>query len=64
LERIWNEYPNGLLDLTEEGLETTSDYEPPEVEFDEKDEDAPDRSQIMSWEAMEKLRSDIYLQLK
>lgn len=62
LERIWNEYPNGLLDMTEEALATRPDYEAPQAV--EPVEEVPDRNQMMSWEAMEKLRSDIYLQLK
>lgn len=65
LERIWNEYPNGLLDLTEAQLEQRPPDEPAveetKVEVVDKERDP---SSMMDWEEMEQLRSDIFLQLK
>ncbi|KAK4686555.1 hypothetical protein P7C73_g3572, partial [Tremellales sp. Uapishka_1] len=65
LERIWNEYPDGLLDITEDKLVAHPDRV---VESEKKelvkDEERPhDRSEIMPWDEMEKLRSEIYMSL-
>ena len=77
LERIWNEYPSGLLDLTEDLLLT----QPPEgIAFEEQnvitleeqngeEREGPegavrDGSKALTREKMEELRSEIFVQLK
>jgi hypothetical protein len=66
LERIWNEYPDGLLNVTEDGL---SGFDPnalavtpgdtAEVEIKPRD-----KNKLMGQEEMEQLRSDMFQQLK
>lgn len=68
VERLWTEYPEGLLDLTEDLLESL----PPDdeavpnsgLEGAEGDKEAGDPGQIMTAEDMEALRSEVFLQLK
>jgi hypothetical protein len=66
LERIWAEYPGGLLDISEEELRKL-DPEALAVEVvkkEEHDEAIKDRNKILSSEDMEQLRSEMFLQLK
>ncbi|WWD22729.1 hypothetical protein CI109_107222 [Kwoniella shandongensis] len=65
LERVWNEYPNGLLDVTEEKLGQLlhEDDAIKPVEEDKLEEKTRDGSKAMEWDEMDKLRSEIYLQL-
>lgn len=66
LSRIWEECPNGILDFTEaklEGLELRAEAvevkdEPEEVE------EVHDRSQLMAYQDMQKLRDMLFDQLK
>nr|ODO00482.1 hypothetical protein L204_02476 [Cryptococcus depauperatus CBS 7855] len=58
LGRVWDEYPNGLLDLTEEKIESLSPEEDAvetknEIKVEEKRRDP---SKMMKWEEMEQLR--------
>jgi len=66
LNRIWEEYPNGILDLTEaklEGLDLRA--EAIDVKEEEQDEEEPhDRSQLMTYHDMQKLRDVLFDQLK
>ena len=66
LSRIWAEYPNGILDLTEaklEGLDLKA--EAVEVKEDEEEiEELHDRSQLMAYQDMQKLRDMLFDQLK
>lgn len=68
LERIWNEHPNGLLDLTEADLLAMPQNEPiSQAEGDAGDkpeEEERYRGDLMTWEEMEKLRSEVFGQLK
>ncbi|OXC70635.1 hypothetical protein AYX13_00612 [Cryptococcus neoformans] len=65
LERIWNEYPKGLLGLTERKLERLhpddNAIKPQKEGVDE--EKKRDPFSMMTYEEMEKLRSEIFLQL-
>lgn len=66
LERIWNEYPSGLLEVTEQKLERL----PPNANANKPQEEGVDEAKkrdpfsMMTYEEMEKLRSEIFLQLK
>lgn len=67
LERVWNIYPGGLLDLKEEELEILSGKKL--AVNPEPGEEAPqsvdkDRYEMITAEAMELLRSDVFVQLK
>jgi hypothetical protein len=66
LERIWNEYPDGLLDLTEAKLEQRPGEEVAIKEKQQEEEavEMEDPSKMMTWEEMVHLRSEIFLQLK
>ncbi|WVQ94211.1 hypothetical protein IAU59_001289 [Kwoniella sp. CBS 9459] len=65
LERVWNEYPNGLLDISEKKLEQL----PPDglvVQDESKEIDelkGRDATKMMESEDMEKLRSEVFGQL-
>jgi len=69
LERIWNEYPNGLLDLTEEKL-LKLPPDAPGTAIGEQINNGKDAVTLeeggttLSYEDMENLRSEIFLQLK
>lgn len=66
LERIWNEYPSGLLEITEQKLERL----PPDENANNPQEEGVDEAKkhdpfsMMTYEEMEKLRSEVFLQLK
>ncbi|WVQ72980.1 hypothetical protein IAR50_002543 [Cryptococcus sp. DSM 104548] len=65
LERIWNEYPSGLLDLTEAKLESLP---PNDIAFKAKPEGqevekSRDVFKMMEFEEMERLRSEMFMQL-
>ncbi|KAK8844717.1 hypothetical protein IAR55_006567 [Kwoniella newhampshirensis] len=65
LETVWNEYPNGFRDITEEALHRKPPEEVAITPRGERkaEEKGRDVSRMMSWDDMEKLRSDLYLQL-
>ncbi|KAL1409641.1 hypothetical protein Q8F55_003637 [Vanrija albida] len=68
LERIWNEYPAGLLDLSVDSLraaDPTTTYGAEADAGDEKEADTGTREsgKLMSVEDMEALRSDVYTSL-
>lgn len=66
LERIWNEYPSGLLEVTEQKLERLPPNENAKKPQEEGIDEAKKRDpfSMMTYEEMEKLRSEIFLQLK
>lgn len=65
LERIWNEYPGGLSNLTEEELLIKEDGDLAEPVKDvEEVESAPEEQGTMKPEEMEAVRSDIFVKLK
>jgi hypothetical protein len=68
VERLWTEYPDGLLDITEDQLEALpADNEAvkkPEDEGVDKEEEERDPGRLMTAEEMEALRSEVFLQLK
>lgn len=67
VERLWAEYPEGLLDITEEQLSQLHGEDNAVIQPEEAvEEDKPERetSQIMSAADMETLRSEVFLQLK
>lgn len=66
LERIWNEYPSGLLEVTEQKLERLPPNENAKKPQEEGVDEAKKRDpfSMMTYEEMEKLRSEIFLQLK
>lgn len=69
LRRIWHEYPDGLLDLTEDKLAALSPdelaYEPPDAVPDEdKGSDVPVQGKALSWEEMSELRRKVQDDLK
>nr|XP_019048246.1 hypothetical protein I302_02014 [Kwoniella bestiolae CBS 10118]OCF27176.1 hypothetical protein I302_02014 [Kwoniella bestiolae CBS 10118] len=65
LERIWNEYPNGLLDISEEKLERL----PPDADAVKKEERKEDQEEerdpfkMMSRGDMDQLRIEVHEQL-
>ncbi|WWC67271.1 uncharacterized protein I206_101179 [Kwoniella pini CBS 10737] len=65
LERIWNEYPNGLLDMSEEKLERLPPDEDSVEKHDatEEKEKEQDPFKMMSRTDMDKLRSEVHEQL-
>ncbi|XAO24318.1 hypothetical protein I312_103116 [Cryptococcus bacillisporus CA1280] len=65
LERIWNEYPSGLLEVTEQKLERLPPNENAKKPQEEGVDEAKKRDpfSMMTYEEMEKLRSEIFLQL-
>ena len=66
LTRIWNELPDGMLDLTEDNLEAKP-LDEPAVELGNEEEssnDARDPSGLMQWDDMVKLRETVGVQLK
>ncbi|ORX35038.1 subunit 17 of mediator complex-domain-containing protein [Kockovaella imperatae] len=65
LARIWTEYPEGLLDLTEANLEKKPLDEPAvdEEPEDGMDVDSKDPAGLMKWEDMVKLRESVGMQL-
>ncbi|WVQ78630.1 hypothetical protein IAT38_000717 [Cryptococcus sp. DSM 104549] len=65
LERIWNEFPNGMLDISEDKLgRLPPDGDAVKVE-DQTEEKVKQRdpNKMMEWEEMEKLRSEVFIQL-
>lgn len=66
LGRIWNEYPGGMLDITEESI-MSKDLDALAVEQSEPEAvngTEVTKGDIMAWEDMEKLRQDVLFQLK
>ena len=65
LERIWNEYPDGFLDIKEADI-AAKPQEDNALVPDENLEDEPDAgpSGMMKWEDMAKLRESVGVQLK
>lgn len=67
LGRIWAEYPNGLLDLDESAM---GDLDPAALAVDEQDgeqeeeEAEVDRSKPMPYNDMQRLRDELFDQLK
>jgi hypothetical protein len=68
LKRVWDEYPNGIIDLTEsklEGLDPAAPaIEAKESEEEDEEEEPHDRSQLMIYHDMQKLRDALFDQLK
>lgn len=66
VERIWNEFPGGLLDVTEAALFDLPLDDTASGNKVDTPEDLTNRhsSKMLDWEEMEKLRSEIYTQLK
>ncbi|OCF60104.1 hypothetical protein L486_02781 [Kwoniella mangroviensis CBS 10435] len=65
LERVWNEYPNGLLDINEERLEKLSsdEHAVKKEESKEDQETERDPSKMMSRGEMDELRTEVHEQL-
>ncbi|WVQ84863.1 hypothetical protein IAT38_007026 [Cryptococcus sp. DSM 104549] len=65
LERIWNEYPNGMLDISEDKLARLPPNDDAVKLEDRTTEEAKQRNpnKMMEWDVMEKLRSEVFLQL-
>lgn len=65
--RIWDEYPNGIIDLKESKLAGLAP-DAPAIEVketpEEEEEDTHDRSQLMTYQEMQKLRDVLFDQLK
>lgn len=63
LNRIWNEYPGGMMDLSEAKLAEMDELEAPS---EDKDEDVSEREkgQLLSPDEMEALRSEVCNNLK
>lgn len=68
VERLWTEYPDGLLDITEGQLEALpaedEAVKKPRDEVVDKEEEERDPGRLMTAEEMEALRSEVFLQLK
>lgn len=67
LGRIWDEYPNGLLELTDAGVgeqdpaaQAVQEHE----EHEEEEEEGADRSKPMPYHEMQRLREGLADQLK
>ncbi|WWC57637.1 uncharacterized protein I303_100169 [Kwoniella dejecticola CBS 10117] len=65
LERVWNEYPNGLLDIKEEKLERLPPNDEAIQKIDEPTEKGKERDpfKTMSRGDMDQLRSEVHEQL-
>ncbi|TXT06043.1 hypothetical protein VHUM_03516 [Vanrija humicola] len=66
LERIWNEYPAGLLDLTVDGLraaDPTTTYGDEQADKEETEAAAHESGKLMSVEDMEALRTEVFSNL-
>ncbi|WWC90150.1 uncharacterized protein L201_005083 [Kwoniella dendrophila CBS 6074] len=65
LERIWNEYPNGLLDISEERLERLPQDEDAIRKQDKETQEQKEKDpfQMMNRSDMEQLRSEVHDQL-
>lgn len=66
LGRIWDDYPNGLLDLTDAKVAELDSTAPAveALEVHDEEEEEMDRSKLMPFHEMSRLRDSLFDQLK